>query len=195
MADDNAKIIFIGLLGAAMAGGYKVYKNMQKDDVAKLVLSKANQFGFNDADVALTLAIIEQESDYIATARRAEPKHWADHIAKNPKYASNPWKSQMDLWGSWGLGQLLYETALDLGFDPNQCPTDLLDPNINVTLTMTLIQNLQHRFGKNNPTDVISAYNSGQPVSRAPDVTRNTYVPKVWSRLQNLMPYVQNMIA
>lgn len=63
--------------------------------------------------------------------------------------------------GSYGLMQLLFRTAVGLGFpnDPAQ-HARLFDPAVNIDLGTHLLSQLQGRYG-GNVADIYAAYNSG----------------------------------
>ena len=78
--------------------------------------------------------------------------------------------------GSFGLCAMSLKTAQS--HMPNVTVAQLKDPAINAELAAKECAQLIRRFGVTLP-DVAAAYNSGKPLSRAPDSTREVYVPNV----------------
>jgi hypothetical protein len=81
--------------------------------------------------------------------------------------------------GSFGPMQMSLATARDLGFTGTT--QELMEPRTNTGLAAKLVKQLSGRFS--DPKDIISAYNSGRPLSQAPASTREQYVPGVLSHL------------
>ncbi len=91
--------------------------------------------------------------------------------------------------GSYGLCQMSLQTARALA--PAATPGDLLEPAKNAAITAMFVVTLRRRFG-NDFSDIVSAYNSGRPLERAPDSTRNVHVPRA---LRNLDLYATEAAA
>ncbi len=91
--------------------------------------------------------------------------------------------------GSYGLCQLSLQTARE--FAPAATPGDLLEPAKNAAIAAMFVATLRRRFG-NEFSDIVSAYNSGRPLERAPDTTRNVHVPRA---LRNLDLYATEAAA
>lgn len=166
---------------AALAFGDLV----ELDEIGDLDGTDLHQLADNSAvrhgiDPRLLRAVVSVESSWNPRAYRHEPKFFDRYVK------GTPW---MKLWGgdsrrlaaSYGLGQLMYSTAVRAGFPRDRPPEDLYDPRVNLDLTARHLAGLNHRFG--NVRDVAAAYNSGRPFAKAPAYTRNTYVPRVLSRL------------
>lgn len=117
-------------------------------DFDAIIDSASNEY---NVPVALIKAIIGQESEFIATAYRAEPQ-------------IND--------ASRGLMQLLLGTAQNLGFTGN--PDDLYDPTLNIRLgTKYLSDNLNYAASNGYGIDsAISAYNGGFSADRNGDGKR-----------------------
>jgi soluble lytic murein transglycosylase-like protein len=92
-----------------------------------------------NVSVPLIKAVIMTESSFNPNAYRAEP-------------AIND--------GSYGLMQLLFRTAVGLGFpnDPKRA-NELFKPDININYGTALLEKLQARY--ENVDDIYAAYNSG----------------------------------
>lgn len=100
-------------------------------------------------DPALVLAIIRQESDFRAPA-------------------TNKTGGDLARGGAYGLMQMTLKTAIGLGFKGE--PEALLDPQTNLNYGCLLLSQLGKRKGY-NVADVMAAYNSGKPKSKAPPST------------------------
>ena len=88
----------------------------------------------------------------------------------------DPWA-----WGAWGLMQVTYATALDVGLSDSRHPrTALLDRRQNVLIGTSYLKRLHDRFGDWN--DAICAYNSGRACAQAPASTTGSYLPAVAGR-------------
>lgn len=92
-----------------------------------------------DVSVPLIKAVIMTESSFNPTAYRAEP---AIHD------------------GSYGLMQLLFRTAVGLGFpnDPSRA-NELFNPDLNINYGTALLAQLQNKY--ENVDDIYAAYNAG----------------------------------
>lgn len=77
--------------------------------------------------------------------------------------------------GSYGLCQVSLKTALWL--DPAATVTKLLDPDYNCQMAAQLCE-FNRTLSPSLP-DIISRYNSGRPLAKAPKSTRMGYVPSV----------------
>ena len=126
----------------------------------------------------LVHAVVRAESSWRPQAHRYEPKHYARRIQGNPRYMSMPWYSQPTrIAASYGLMQLMYKTALGLGFPKTTPPEALYDPRLNLRLGSRLLATLSRQYG-GNLRDILAAYNSGRPYAKAPSRTRTSYVPR-----------------
>lgn len=113
-------------------------------------------------------AVVETESNWKPNAYRAEPKI---HDA------------------SYGLMQLLYKTARNLGYTGT--PEGLYDPFTNLDLGTRLLAQLRLKYGDNFQR-VYSAYNSGDPDlwTRSAEVYRN-----VTRAVENLTKWVSTGVS
>lgn len=147
---------------------------------------------FYEIEPAIIFAIIEQESGFCPTAVRYERKFWERNIKNNPKYADNPFKDDYRAWGSWGLMQVLYSTALELGMPKNVSPAVwLTDPVNNLKIGVKYLRLLFEKY--KNLQDVIAHYNGGEYAVRQKRLTgkypNEHYVRNVlkfhskWSRI------------
>ncbi len=136
----------------------------------------------------LMRAIVRKESSWNPGATRFEPAYWRKREKKGVwRNLGLPWAGDpRRVASSYGLGQIMYLTALDLGFSRNSTPETLLRPDINLRLTARLLGRLWRKYG-GRVEDVAAAYNSGRPFDRAPLVTRTAYVPAI-KRFMGLSP-------
>lgn len=96
-------------------------------------------------DRTLVYAVASQESRFKPNAIRQEPTY---HCRRTGVTGD----------ASYGLMQVLYCTALGLGFGGQ--PTDLLDPNTSAQYGVMLLSQLLRQYG--DEWDALSAYNSGK---------------------------------
>lgn len=82
-----------------------------------------------------------------------------------------------DPTGAWGLGQILYRTALGLGYSGP--PEGLFDPTTNIDLIAHLLRTLHDSWG-DDLHRVFSAYNSGNP--------------DLWQTSDQVRQYVENAL-
>jgi len=97
-----------------------------------------------DVDPKLIFATIMTESEGNPRAYRYEP-----HLDE----------------GSYGLGQMLYSTAVGLGFTGQ--PEDLYDPEKNINMIARYHRSTLDTYGPLTPEQLTTAYNAGSPYSRA----------------------------
>jgi len=64
---------------------------------------------------------------------------------------------------SYGLGQILYGTAMGIGFEGN--PQDLFDPEVNIELIARYHRRNLDVYGELTPHQLTIAYNAGSPYS------------------------------
>jgi len=134
-----------------------------------LILKYAKQYNI---EPALLKAIITIESAFDEKTYRYEP-HRND--------------------ASYGLTQLLYQTAKNLGFKGK--PNDLYDPKININYGAKFLSILQKQY--KNLDDVIASYNMGfpRPASRTTSIIISIYgKPKPDWKYAN-QPYVDRGLA
>jgi soluble lytic murein transglycosylase-like protein len=159
-------LLALGIL-AVIAGGkivslvYQFSKNEKK--YLPIVKQYAENMGINPYNFA---ALIAKESSFNPKAFRREAAY---------KWGTNPdYPEGGD--ASYGLGQILYSTARGLLFTGT--PSDLYDPDMNLDVVSKYFKTLLDLYG-GNYMDAHAHYNSGKPYSKAPDVTKTDYVPKV----------------
>jgi len=108
-------------------------------------------------DVNLVKAIISVESNWNPFAIRFEPE------LKNTRWYTNSLKNIENItdfhFCSFGLMQVLYGVALNLGYTGN--PLGLFDPITNIHYGTSLLLNYLRIY--KNIKDAISSYNQGSP--------------------------------
>lgn len=81
--------------------------------------------------------------------------------------------------GAFGLTQLTLKTAQ--AFDGRVTPADLLDPEKHLVIAAKLMADNARR--SRDPKDLASMWNSGKVFDKAPEVTREKYVPRFLAAL------------
>ncbi|MGE5357625.1 MAG: transglycosylase SLT domain-containing protein [Bacteroidales bacterium] len=108
-----------------------------------------------DLDPALVEAIIAVESSGRANAYRYEPNFFKQYLAANPRYAAtNPERTS----ASYGLMQILYSTAVQLGFAGD--PEYLFVPSVNVQLGCAYLAKMFKR-AEGDLRQAVARYNGG----------------------------------
>lgn len=150
-----------------------------RSDVEEAIRQAAFSAGIS---APLLRAIVQVESGGNPKAYRFEPAFYRRYIAGKARFASIPWAAEpRRISASYGLGQLMYTTALDLGLPASTPPEALYSIPLNLQFAAKLVRKLWRKYG--NVRDVAAAYNSGRPFARAPVFTRLTHVPKVLKAL------------
>lgn len=91
--------------------------------------------------------------------------------------------------GAYGLTQLTLRTAQ--AFEPDVTPAQLLDPRVNLRIAGQLLA--ENARTSTDPRDVAAMWNSGRTFDRAPDSTKNRYVPAVLRAAKNYNPDVADV--
>lgn len=118
-------------------------------EVIRLEASRAG------VDPLLVEAVIQQESAGKADAFRFEPGYWKRYCAGDPAWQD--WEPRR-VASSYGLMQIMYPTAVQLGF--HQAPERLFDIQENIALGCKLLARLLRRF-ENDVQKALAAYNGG----------------------------------
>jgi soluble lytic murein transglycosylase-like protein len=114
-----------------------------------------------DIPKELILATIATESAGQAQAKRYEPAFYERYIRNNKKYKHLPWFDEPErISSSYGLMQIMYTTALAMGFPEELEPEDLCDPYTNIHFGCLYVL---HQKAQTNlePIKVTAAYNAG----------------------------------
>lgn len=106
------------------------------------------------------LATIEMESGGKPQAYRFEPGFYQKYLVNNETWQrmmkKHSWKPE-DVSASYGLMQLMYTTAVGIGFGGQ--PQDLFNPEVSIKWGTTLIK--RHMLKYNDLSMVACAYNGG----------------------------------
>lgn len=97
---------------------------MQASWYRPLIFQIANSF---QLDPFLVEGVVWQESRGQADAFRYEPKFWLRYLAKLPEYKG---ENERRVASSYGLMQIMYVTAKEIGFDGE--PEGLFVPRVNL---------------------------------------------------------------
>lgn len=106
-------------------------------------------------DPLLIEAVIQQESGGKADAFRFEPGFYLRYLEKDPKFKG---QDPRRISSSYGLMQLMYTTALELGFQGE--PEELFDVGLNINLGTKLLAKLLKKFD-GDVEKTLAAYNGG----------------------------------
>lgn len=116
--------------------------------------------------VGLVAAIIEVESGWDTYAMRYEPVFAARYITRElvqPRGVCTRLTEELSLAMSWGLMQIMGQTARELGFDRPYLAA-LCDPAPGIEYGCRLLRQKWQRYAKEYGVGgVISAYNAGKP--------------------------------
>lgn len=106
-------------------------------------------------DPFLIEAVIQQESSGNADAFRHEPGFYLRYLKGNPEYQG---QHPRRISSSYGLMQIMYPTARELGFTGE--PEDLFDIQLNINLGTKLLKKLLDKY-KGDVEKALAAYNGG----------------------------------
>jgi len=129
-------------------------------DLSTLIARKAlaAKYGAKHGiDTVLICAVIEQESSWDPFAIRFEPAFEARYI--KPAIPSMPTTLEMTKAMSFGLMQIMGETALEFGWK-GKFLTELCDPDIGVDFGCAKLRHCLDIKG-DNETEALLAYNGG----------------------------------
>jgi len=135
-----------------------------------------------------SIAIVE--SSLNPRAFRFEQGFWDLYLKNNPEWKD---RDPQEVSSSRGLFQLMYTTAVSLGFPKDGPGEDLFNPVYNTELAAKLIrQLLDKNYGWWDV--VLSCYNSGQGGNPAPDgsIRSIAYINKVRKTYWNLRKTEEN---
>lgn len=113
-------------------------------------------------DPDLVEAIVLVESSGQADAFRHEPGFWKKYLADNPRYAG---KNPRRVSSSYGLMQIMYPTAVDLGFRHD--PEMLFLPGVNLDYGTKYLKSLL-TWADGNVERAVRAYNGGKGGANKP---------------------------
>jgi hypothetical protein len=135
--------------------------DLPTDQIKAIIKAEAGAQGVNPK-LALLFADLESRFNPDAVGDRDWPfrsDNWQRFVRDNPRYAANPFRTDRDLWVSYGLFQLLSPFEL-WRENPNADPSTLLDVRTNARLGVAKIRRLQERFGV-DPLKIRIAYVCG----------------------------------
>lgn len=130
---------------------------------------------------ALIKAIIKVESNFYPFAFRVDyevlkNKSWYLNILKGEE------KNKKEYYASYGLMQILYGTAKELGYKGE--PYNLFNPEENIKYGCSLLKRLLDKY--KDIKDVISSYNAGSPQKKDGKYINNLYVEEVYKIYKTL---------
>jgi soluble lytic murein transglycosylase-like protein len=178
-------LILLGIVvlsGTGIAVAYSI-KRVSIDEVLPIVLRASSKYNIPPS---LVLAIMRKESglgDYFfnANALNLEKGWWTKNVKTKVCQIclKSKWKDDPLKWGSWGLMQIHFPTALTYEFSKvDNNPEILFNPEFNINLGARLLSELYYKYN-GSIKDVASAYNSGKDYKNAPYITKFQYVPLV----------------
>lgn len=103
-------------------------------------------------------SMFEIESGWISTATRFEPKFCNRLRLLNPTMSEESLKKRA---ASWGLGQVLGQTALEMGFDTKTDISELTTPTHGVHYALQYLHRKKLAYPKLDIFAWIAAYNAG----------------------------------
>jgi soluble lytic murein transglycosylase-like protein len=110
---------------------------------------------FHNVDPDLIEAIVWQESSGYPSAYRYEPAYWERYCKNDPRFAH---EEPRRIAASYGLMQLMYPTALSLGYTGT--PEGLFEIEVNLDLGTKLVAQLLQRYHGQRLL-ALAAYNGG----------------------------------
>lgn len=125
-----------------------VLRKPYREEIAKAATKHA-------VDPDLVEAIVWQESSGVPSAYRFEPAYWERYCKEDPKFAD---EEPRRVAASYGLMQLMYPTAVELGYTGT--PEGLFEIPVNLDLGCKLLAKLLHRYGGQRIL-ALAAYNGG----------------------------------
>lgn len=136
-----------------------------------------------DADVVTAMCF--QESNGKTHAYRYEPKFWMRYMANKPEWdGANPERVS----SSYGLMQVMFPVAVELGFKRDDPPEHLFVPIVGLTYGCRKLREVL-AWAKGDLPAALAAYNGGKTPDNRPGVTpkRNQiYVDQVLLKLSKV---------
>lgn len=146
---------------------------------------------------AILKAIAMQESGLVWISYRfgkAERRFYRRYILDKPEWTNHRYYSQPQvLSASWGLMQLMYTTAVQMGL-PREAPWHvIMEPEMNILLGARYFANQMDRYG--NASAAIAAYNAGSPrvVQGTNRFENQAYVDQVWKYVETCRPQFEEV--
>jgi soluble lytic murein transglycosylase-like protein len=131
-------------------------------------------------DPNLIEAIVRVESSGLAHAYRFEPGFYQRYLVDNPEYdGGNPRR----ISASYGLMQIMYPVARELGFDG--APEELFVPLVNLEYGCKKLRELMN-WSRDNSSQALAAYNGGKKGNETPPYRNHIYVIKVKTAFERI---------
>jgi len=132
-------------------------------------------------------AVVMTESSFDEHAYRYEPGFWRRYLKNNPRW--NAWEPER-VSASYGLMQIMYTTAVDLGYSGD--PEGLYDPVMNLRWGCRCLKSLLN-WAHGDVNSALAAYNGGKRGNEPGTVPlRNRdYVTRVQTNLKWIQDHDQ----
>lgn len=143
-------------------------------------------------EAAILKAIGMQESGLVWIAYRfgkAERRFYRRYIEGKPEWMKHRYYNEPKvIAASWGMMQLMYTTAVQMGL-PREAPWHtIMEPEMNILLGARYFANQMDRYG--NVSAAIAAYNAGSPrvIEGTSRFENQDYVDRVWRFVEVCRP-------
>lgn len=123
------------------------------------------------------------ESSGNPKAYRYEPGFWKTYMAGKPEWAGADPKV---VSASYGLMQIMYVVALEMGLDKSLPPSVLFDVETNLEYGCRKLASLM-KWSKGNVMQALAAYNGGKGGNTTPPFRNMPYVVKVLTQRSKLV--------
>lgn len=125
-----------------------------------------------DPDLVTAMAMHESWNPSLKTAVahafRHEPAFWLRYMANKPEWdGAVPYR----VASSYGLLQVMYATALDVGYPRGDAPEMLFIPTINLEYGCRVIAD-RFTWAKGDTQALLASYNGGKTKDNAPGVVK-----------------------
>jgi hypothetical protein len=150
-------------------------------------------------EAAVLKAIAMQESGLVWISYRfgkSERRFYRKYIEGKPEWMKHRYYTEPKvIAASWGLMQIMYTTAVQMGL-PREAPWHtIMEPETNILLGARYYANQMDRYG--NASAAIAAYNAGSPrvVEGTNRFENQDYVDKVWRFVEVCRPQFEEVSA
>jgi hypothetical protein len=121
---------------------HSLARPLSRNELLSLIAGEARSWGLHPA-LAAAFADRESQLDPNAEGDPGWPNknngdNYRRYVLQNQKFANNPWRTQPELWHSYGLFQLLAPFHLE----GNEHPYTLLDPVINTQRGVRVVKHM-----------------------------------------------------
>lgn len=124
---------------------------MSGSPIDKALCIAAKKYKLKKVDLK-SIAMVESAMD--PSAYRYEPDFWNRYMKDNPEWSDTDSRITS---ASYGLMQLMYVVAVELGFSRDRDPKELYDPMTNILLAAKRLRNHLDRMAK-YPKDTFKDY-------------------------------------